>query len=53
MMPHAEHESPYDGAKAMLLVDRVDDKAFLRMLAEAICADLPNAKSIKQGGNKR
>ena len=45
MMPHAEHESPYDGAKAMLLVDRVDDKAFLRILTDAICADLSDAKS--------
>ena len=30
MMPNAEMELPYDGAKEMLLVEDVDNKEFLR-----------------------
>ena len=41
MMPHAEYELPYDGAKKMLLVDNVEDRAFLRELLEAMYAELP------------
>ena len=29
MMPDVKKELPYEGAKAMLLVDNVDDRAFL------------------------
>ena len=32
MMPNADVELPYDGAKEMLLVDNVDNKDFLREL---------------------
>ncbi len=41
MMPDAKKELPYEGAKEMLLVDNVDDRAFLRELLDALCADLP------------
>ncbi len=44
MMPQAQEETPYDGAKAMLLVDNVDDRAFLCALLEAIAAELPAPK---------
>ena len=44
MMPQAQEEIPYDGAKAMLLVDNVDDRAFLCALLEAIAAELPAPK---------
>ena len=44
MMPNACRELPYPGAKAMLLVENVDDKAFLRDLAEAVYKDLPVKK---------
>ena len=35
MMPEAEMELPYEGAKEMLLVDDVDDREFLCELLEA------------------
>ena len=36
MMPEAETQPPYDGAKEMLLVDDVDNREFLRELLDAI-----------------
>lgn len=47
MMPNANMELPYDGAKEMLLVDDVDHKAFLRELLEAMYKELPAAKKEK------
>ena len=47
MMPNADMELPYDGAKDMLLVDDVDNKEFLRELLEAMYAELPAAKKKK------
>ena len=44
MMPSAVLESPYDGAKKMLLVDEVENKDFLKTLLEAISEELPNPK---------
>ena len=44
MMPEAGTESPYDGAKEMLLVDNVENKAFLRDLLEAMYEELPAPK---------
>ena len=44
LMPDALTEIPYDGAKEMLLVDRVEDKAFLAELLEAAYAELPVPK---------
>ena len=41
MMPNADMELPYDGAKEMLLVDDVDNKEFLRELLEAMYDELP------------
>ena len=32
MMPDAEYELPYEGAKEMLLVDNTDDREFLKDL---------------------
>jgi len=32
MMPNAERELPYEGAKEMLLVERLDDREFLKDL---------------------
>ena len=45
MMPDAEQELPYEGAKKMLLVDR----AFLKALLEAMYEDLP---APKKSGNR-
>ena len=47
MMPNAEMELPYEGAKEMLLVDNVDNKEFLKELLEAMYAELPAAKKKK------
>ena len=47
MMPEAELEVPYDGAKEMLLVDYVDDKEFLCSLLEAMYDELPAPKKKK------
>ena len=44
LMPCAQKELPYEGAKEMLLVDNVDDKAFLRELLDALYAELPARK---------
>ena len=44
MMPNADIELPYDGAKEMLLVDNVDNRAFLRELLEAMYEELPAVK---------
>lgn len=40
LMPEAAYETPYMGAKDMLLVDNIDDSDFLRELLEALYADL-------------
>lgn len=45
MMPEASRELPYPGAKEMLLVDRVEDRAFLKALLEAMAEELPAPKS--------
>lgn len=47
MMPDAPYESPYAGAKEMLLVERIEDKAFLRELVSAMAAELPAPKKKK------
>ena len=47
MMPEADRELPYDGAKEMLLVDNVENKEFLRDLLEAMYDELPAPKKKK------
>ena len=44
MMPDAEMELPYEGAKEMILVNDVDNREFLRELVEAMYEDLPAPK---------
>ena len=44
MMPEADTELPYDGAKEMLLVDDVDNRDFLRELLDAMYEELPAPK---------
>ena len=41
LMPNAEMELPYEGAKEMLLVDDLENREFLRKLLEAMYEDLP------------
>ena len=47
LMPDADKELPYDGAKEMLLVDNLEDRALLKKLAEVIYEDLPAVKKKK------
>lgn len=47
LMPDAALEAPYAGAKEMLLVDKVEDREFLRELLEAMYAELPEPKRKK------
>ena len=47
-MPQASYSLPYEGAKEMLLVDNVDDKAYLAGLFEAMYCDLPMPKNKKR-----
>ena len=47
MMPEAERELPYEGAKEMLLVDNVENRDFLRELIEAMADELPTPKKRK------
>jgi len=44
MMPDADLELPYEGAKEMIMVDEVDNKEFLRDLFEAMFDELPAPK---------
>ena len=47
MMPDADREMPYEGAKEMLLVDNVENREFLRKLIEAMYKELPAPKKKK------
>ena len=47
LMPDADRELPYEGAKEMLLVDNVENKEFLRELLEAMYEELPAPKKKK------
>ena len=44
MMPEAASELPYEGAKAMLLVDNVENTEFLQALVKAMYDELPSPK---------
>ena len=47
MMPDADLELPYEGAKEMILVDDVENKEFLKALIEAMYGELPAPKKKK------
>lgn len=49
-MPNAVFESPYDGAKEMLLLDEVDNKEFLTKLLQAMYEELPVPKPKHKNG---
>ena len=44
MLPEAVRQQPYEKAKEMLLVDRVDDREFLADLFNAMYNELPDRK---------
>ena len=47
MMPDADLELHYEGAKEMLLVDDIDNREFLKELFEAMYNELPVPKKKK------
>ena len=48
LMPNADQELPYEGSKAMLLVDDIENKAFLHELLEAMYDELPTPTKKKK-----
>ena len=48
LMPDAEMELPYEGAKGMLLVDDVENRAFLCELLKTMYDELPSLKKKKK-----
>ena len=48
LLPDAPRELPYEGAKEMLLVDRVDERDFLTALIEAMLPELPAPKKKRR-----
>ena len=44
LMPEAQKELPYEGAKEMLLVDEVDNREFMCNLLRAMFDELPAQK---------
>ncbi len=44
LMPDADLELPYEGAKEMLMVDEVDNREFLKELFDAMYPELPAPK---------
>jgi len=47
LMPNAEYQLPYEGAKEMLLVDDIESRDFLKELFEVISKELPEPKKRK------
>lgn len=52
LMPDAEPELPYEGAKEMLAVDNVDSREFLTRLVTAMAEELPAPKRKAPKGGK-
>ena len=48
MLPDAQHEIPYEGAKPMLLVPDPDDRELLERLIPAMYDELPDPKPRKK-----
>ena len=48
IMPDADKELPYEGAKEMLLVDNVENREFLQELLNAMYEELPAPKKRKK-----
>ena len=47
LMPNAEYQIPYEGAKEMLLVEDIENRDFLKELFEAMYEELPEPKKRK------
>ena len=53
LMPDAAREQPYPGAKEMLLVDSVDDRAFLRTLVETMLPELSTSGRARRRNEEK
>ncbi|WP_407392757.1 TfoX/Sxy family protein [Methanobrevibacter sp.] len=47
MMPDADMELPYEGAKEMILIEDVENRDFLKELLESMYEELPAPKKRK------
>ena len=47
MMPNADMELPYEGAREMILVDETENEDFLKELIEAMYNELPSPRKRK------
>lgn len=47
LLPDAQLEAPYPGAKEMIPVENTDDRAFMKLLLEAMDPELPEPKPKK------
>ena len=47
-MPEVPHELPYQGAKEMLLIEEIEDKAFLAKLLNSMYNELPAPKAKRK-----
>ena len=48
LMPQAQSELPYEGAKEMLLAENIEDRDFLKRLVEEMYAELPEPKKRRK-----
>ncbi len=48
MLPEAEMQPPYVGAKPMILLENLDDGGFMQTLFEAMLPELPEPKPRKK-----
>ncbi len=48
LMPHAEWQLPYEGAKEMLLVDAIENRQLMAELLQAMYPELPAPKKRKK-----
>lgn len=51
-MPDVPRELPYEGAKEMLLLERLDDREFVKELLERMYGELPLPKTRKKKERK-
>ena len=52
LMPNAEYQLPYEGAKEMLLVENIENRDYLTQLFEAMYEELPEPKKRKSNESK-
>lgn len=48
LLPDANFEIPYEGARRMLMPDNVEDKQLLKTLIESVYEELPEQKTRKK-----